>query len=102
MFESQLNPFVELVLALSECLYSPPISHILFLHASLLLPQILSSHFHLVYPAALPDYEGVNTSNPNAVVLGDATTSFTYDNLNHAFRILTNQPGSTLISLGQG
>jgi len=45
---------------------------------------------------------GIDTTNPNAVVLGDATTNYTYDNLNHAFRILTNQLGTTLISLGQG
>ncbi len=51
----------------------------------------------------MPDYEGVDTSNPNAVVMADAADSFTYDTLNRAFRILINlKEGGTLISLGQG
>ena len=83
-------------------IYSPLVSHLLLLLSFHVLSPVLFFSPHLVHPEALPDYEGVDTSNPNAVVLGDATTSFTYDNLNRAFRILTNQPGSTLISLGQG
>ena len=56
-----------------------------------------------VHPDALSDYEGVDTSNPNAVVLADAAQSFTYDTLNQAFRILIKQKEKgVLISLGQG
>ena len=56
-----------------------------------------------VYPDALPDYEGIDTSNPNAVVLGDAIDGFNYDTLNRAFRILINQQeNGVLISLGKG
>ena len=61
------------------------------------------SVYSLVHPDALPDYEGVDTSNPNAVVMADAAESFTYDTLNQAFRILIKQKETgTLISLGQG
>jgi phospholysine phosphohistidine inorganic pyrophosphate phosphatase len=58
---------------------------------------------YTVHPDALPDYEGVDTSNPNAVVMADAADSFTYDTLNQAFRILISlKEDGTLISLGQG
>lgn len=58
---------------------------------------------YAVHPDALPDYEGVDTSNPNAVVMADAADSFTYDTLNQAFRILISlKEKGTLISLGQG
>jgi phospholysine phosphohistidine inorganic pyrophosphate phosphatase len=55
----------------------------------------------------MPDYEGVDVSDPNCVVLGDATDAFTYQRLNEAFRLLMRQqdePGKrgVLISLGNG
>ena len=57
-----------------------------------------------VHPNALPDYEGVDTSDPNCVVLGDATDAFTYQSLNHAFKLLIDQQKKerVLISLGKG
>ena len=54
-----------------------------------------------VHPDALPDYQGLDTSSPNAVVVGDATSTFTYASLNQAFRILIGG-GTPLISLGTG
>ena len=58
---------------------------------------------HTVHPDALSDYDGVDTSNPNAVVMADAADSFTYNTLNQAFRILISlKEKGTLISLGQG
>ena len=56
-----------------------------------------------MHPDALSDYEGVDTNNPNAVVMADAADSFTYNTLNQAFRILISlKEKGTLISLGQG
>lgn len=60
---------------------------------------------HTVDPNALPDYKGLDTSNPNCVVIADATDAFTYQSLNHAFRLLiSSSPNGqgTLISLGKG
>ena len=63
-----------------------------------LLPSLLPP----VHPNALPDYEGLDTRSPNAVVLADAASAFTYDSLNLAFKVLMNRPGTKLISLGIG
>jgi hypothetical protein len=41
----------------------------------------------LVDPAAMEDFEGVETTeDPNCVVVGLAPDSFTYENLTKAFR----------------
>lgn len=40
----------------------------------------------LVDPAAMEDLQGVETHEPNCVMLGLAPSSFTYDNLTTAFR----------------
>ncbi len=53
----------------------------------------------------MADYEGLDTRDPNCVVLADATDSFNYQSLNNAFRLLIEQQekgGAALISLGQG
>ena len=53
----------------------------------------------------MADYEGVDTSDPNCVVLADATDCFNYQSLNDAFRLLIELQGkgrAVLISLGQG
>ena len=60
------------------------------------------THIASVHPRALPDYSDIDTSEPNAVVLGAAASAFTYDNLNRAFKILIQRPDSKLISLGKG
>jgi len=41
-------------------------------------------------------------SNPNCVLLGDATSNFTYDRLNAAFQLLVRQDGTRLITMGMG
>ena len=56
----------------------------------------------VVNSKARSEYERLDTSSPNAVVLGDAAEEFTYQNLNRAFQILMEEPNPTLISLGQG
>lgn len=58
--------------------------------------------FLLVHPSSRKDYCGLDCSQPNAVVLGDAAEEFTYENLNKAFSILINADNSVLISLGMG
>lgn len=58
----------------------------------------------------MQDYEGIDLSDPNCVVLADATDAFTYQSLNKAFRVLVGQQdrakgadvGGCLISLGSG
>ncbi|KAJ9585074.1 hypothetical protein L9F63_020582 [Diploptera punctata] len=41
-------------------------------------------HTLLVHPDVLPEFEGIDQSNPNCVVIGDAAEIFTYENLNEA------------------
>lgn len=56
----------------------------------------------LLHPDALPEFDGVDTSSPNAVVLGLAKEAFTYDRLNEAFRLLLEQPEAPLIAIHRG
>jgi len=48
------------------------------------------------------EFREFDQSNPNCVVLGDATAAFTYPHLNEAFRLLIQQPGTQLITMGVG
>jgi len=54
------------------------------------------------YLAVEDEFKEFDQSNPNCVVLGDATTAFTYPRLNSAFRLLLQQPGLPLITMGVG
>jgi phospholysine phosphohistidine inorganic pyrophosphate phosphatase len=56
----------------------------------------------LVHPQSLGDYDGVDCSNPNSVVLGDAAEGFSYENLNKAFLVLERDKEASLIALGMG
>ncbi|BFZ02341.1 hypothetical protein BsWGS_05380 [Bradybaena similaris] len=56
----------------------------------------------LVHKDSLPDFKDVNQSDPNCVVVGDATDEFSYDNLNQAFRYLMDVERPVLFSLGSG
>ena len=38
--------------------------------------------FLLLHPNALPEFEGLPTSDPNAVVVGLAKEAFSYENMN--------------------
>ena len=53
----------------------------------------------LVHPDLLPDFVGIETSPANAVFMGDAGETFSYDNLNAAFRVL--QTGTPLIAVAR-
>jgi HAD superfamily hydrolase (TIGR01458 family) len=67
--------------------------------ARLLLEQRGLRPLLLVHPNLLPEFEGLPTNEPNAVVLGDAGAALTYDGLNQAFRLLMD--GGPLISMGR-
>jgi len=55
--------------------------------------------FLLVHPDLLPEFEEFSTTDPNAVVLGDAGAALSYDKLNEAFRLLMKD--SPLIVMGR-
>ncbi|XP_033963312.1 phospholysine phosphohistidine inorganic pyrophosphate phosphatase [Pseudochaenichthys georgianus] len=56
----------------------------------------------LVYDGLLPEFDSVDKTNPNCVVIGDAAEKFTYQNLNEAFRVLIGLEKPVLFSLGGG
>ncbi|KAK7862607.1 hypothetical protein R5R35_005644 [Gryllus longicercus] len=67
----------------------------------LLLRENLRPHL-LVHPDLVAEFKGIDTSNPNCVVIGDAAESFTYENLNKAFRVLIDAKEPRLFTLGRG
>ncbi|XP_030060600.1 phospholysine phosphohistidine inorganic pyrophosphate phosphatase [Microcaecilia unicolor] len=56
----------------------------------------------LVHDALAPEFDSVDKSNPNCVVLGDAANNFSYENLNKAFQVLIGLETPILFSLGKG
>ncbi|XP_070846599.1 phospholysine phosphohistidine inorganic pyrophosphate phosphatase [Chaetodon trifascialis] len=56
----------------------------------------------LVYDGLLPEFDSVDKTNPNCVVIGDAAEKFSYQNLNEAFSVLIGLEKPVLFSLGQG
>lgn len=50
----------------------------------------------------LSEFDSVDKTNPNCVVIGDAAEKFSYQNLNEAFRVLQETEKPVLFSLGQG
>ncbi|XP_053548585.1 phospholysine phosphohistidine inorganic pyrophosphate phosphatase [Bombina bombina] len=56
----------------------------------------------LVHDDLLPEFDSVDTSEPNCVVIGDAAENFSYQNLNKAFQVLLSLENPILISLGKG
>ncbi|XP_029954812.1 phospholysine phosphohistidine inorganic pyrophosphate phosphatase [Salarias fasciatus] len=56
----------------------------------------------LVHDGLVPEFDGVDKSSPNCVIIGDAAEHFTYQNLNEAFRVLIGLEKPVLFSLGQG
>ena len=53
----------------------------------------------LVHPNLLPEFEGVDAREPNAVVVGDAGEALSYPALNAAFRLLMH--GAPLIAMAR-
>ncbi|XP_053306421.1 phospholysine phosphohistidine inorganic pyrophosphate phosphatase [Spea bombifrons] len=56
----------------------------------------------LVHDDLLPEFDSVDISEPNCVIIGDAAENFSYQNLNRAFQALLNMEKPILISLGKG
>jgi len=56
----------------------------------------------LIHPGGMPDFDGVDYSNPNCVVIGDAADEFYYESLNKAFRTLLEMKEPKLFSMGYG
>jgi len=54
----------------------------------------------LVEPALEPDFEGVNTADPNAVVVGLAPSRFNYPHMNQAFRLAMG--GAKVVAIHKG
>lgn len=50
----------------------------------------------------MAEFDGVDKTSPNCVVIGDAADKFSYQNLNEAFRVLIGLENPVLFSLGQG
>lgn len=50
----------------------------------------------------LSEFDCVDKTNPNCVLIGDAAENFSYQNLNKAFRLLADLEKPLLFSLGQG
>ncbi|CDH52298.1 haloacid dehalogenase-like hydrolase domain-containing protein 2 [Lichtheimia corymbifera JMRC:FSU:9682] len=53
----------------------------------------------LMEEAAMEEFEGMDTKNPNAVVIGLAPSKFRYDLMNEAFRLLISDPSVPLIAV---
>ena len=53
----------------------------------------------LIHPDLAPDFAGLDTAEPNAVVVGDAGEHFRYATLNQAFRLVHG--GAPLFALGR-
>ncbi|WIA39773.1 hypothetical protein OEZ86_005829 [Tetradesmus obliquus] len=53
----------------------------------------------LLHPDALPEFDGIDCCQPNAVVMGLAQQAFSYDSMNATFRLLLQQPQAPLIAI---
>ncbi|GAB1604009.1 phospholysine phosphohistidine inorganic pyrophosphate phosphatase-like [Argonauta hians] len=54
----------------------------------------------LVNPKCVPDFEEIDTKNPNCVVIGDMAEHFTYEVMNGAFQLLKTLSLPILLALG--
>jgi len=57
------------------------------------------SPYCLIHPSLRPDFADLVSETPNAVLIGDAETEFTYQHMNTAFRYLID--GAPLIAIGK-
>ncbi|XP_054222505.1 phospholysine phosphohistidine inorganic pyrophosphate phosphatase isoform X3 [Homo sapiens] len=56
----------------------------------------------LIHDGVRSEFDQIDTSNPNCVVIADAGESFSYQNMNNAFQVLMELEKPVLISLGKG
>ncbi|XP_062330767.1 phospholysine phosphohistidine inorganic pyrophosphate phosphatase isoform X1 [Osmerus eperlanus] len=68
---------------------------------AVLKEQGLRPHL-LVHEGVVPEFDSLDKTNPNCVVIGDAAEKFSYQNLNGAFRVLIGLEKPLLFSLGRG
>ena len=81
--------------------FDVPAAHIFT--APLAVRRYLEAHalrpYLLIHPNLAPEFADLPQEEPNAVVLGFAQQSFTYESLNRAFRLLKN--GAPLLATGR-
>lgn len=65
-----------------------------YLEANQLRPHLLIS------PELMGDFDGIDRTDPNCVVIGDAANEFSYPNLNEAFNLLMRLERPILITMG--
>ncbi|XP_066522338.1 phospholysine phosphohistidine inorganic pyrophosphate phosphatase isoform X2 [Hoplias malabaricus] len=68
---------------------------------SILKQRHLRPHL-LVHDDVVPEFDSVEKSDPNCVVIGDAADNFSYHNMNTAFQILIGLNRPVLFSMGRG
>ncbi|XP_072828180.1 phospholysine phosphohistidine inorganic pyrophosphate phosphatase isoform X1 [Vicugna pacos] len=56
----------------------------------------------LIHDGVRSEFDQIDTSNPNCVVIADAGESFSYQNMNKAFQVLMELENPVLLSLGKG
>ncbi|XP_073934219.1 phospholysine phosphohistidine inorganic pyrophosphate phosphatase isoform X3 [Castor canadensis] len=56
----------------------------------------------LIHDGVRSEFDHVDMSNPNCVVIADAGEGFSYQNMNKAFQLLMDLENPVLISLGKG
>ena len=55
-----------------------------------------------LFPGVRSEFDQIDTSNPNCVVIADAGEGFSYQNMNKAFQVLMELENPMLLSLGKG
>ncbi|XP_057590946.1 phospholysine phosphohistidine inorganic pyrophosphate phosphatase isoform X4 [Hippopotamus amphibius kiboko] len=56
----------------------------------------------LIHDGVRSEFDQIDTSNPNCVVIADAGENFSYQNMNKAFQVLMELENPVLFSLGKG
>ena len=56
--------------------------------------------YTIVHDKVVGEFEEFDKTDPNCVLLGDATNNFSYENLDEAFRVLLKHP--KLFTMGYG
>ncbi|KAJ8794049.1 hypothetical protein J1605_003459 [Eschrichtius robustus] len=56
----------------------------------------------LIHDGVRSEFDQIDTSNPNCVVIADAREGFSYQNMNKAFQVLMELENPVLLSLGKG
>jgi len=79
-----------------EDILTPALAMVVLIKNHQLRPHLL------VNKNVMEDFRGVETENPNCVVLGDAVEEFNYASLNTAFQVLLKSSSMQLYSLGKG